>query len=43
MLRIGGNGMKEEILKLISEQRLNDLRKCLEAINSADLLLKIKF
>lgn len=28
--------MKEEILKLISEQRLNDLRKCLEAINSAD-------
>ena len=28
--------MKEEILKLIKEQKLNDLRKCLEAINSAD-------
>lgn len=28
--------MKEEILKLIEEQRLNDLRNCLESINSAD-------
>ena len=28
--------MYEEIIKLAREQRLNDLRKCLEAINSAD-------
>ena len=28
--------MKEEILKLIKEQKLNDLKKYLETVNSAD-------
>jgi len=36
MFRRGGKNMREEILKLVEEQKLNELKKYLETINSAD-------